>query len=159
MTKKDLERWLKGATWSMIGEYTVPSVAAGSRFGHELALKWIESKREATAAAGWTTLSLLVGTKDDAELDLDELQQLLQRVETTIHTQPNRVRYAMNGFVIALGAYVAPLSAHAVKAAKKIGKVQVDMGDTACKVPFAPEYIKKIQDRGTLGKKRKSAKC
>ena len=26
-------------------------------------------------------------------------------------------------------------------------------------VPFAPDYIRKIQKRGTIGKKRKSAKC
>lgn len=32
------------------------------------------------------------------------------------------------------------------------------MGDTACKVPFAPDYIK-VQDRGVIGKKKKTAKC
>jgi hypothetical protein len=33
------------------------------------------------------------------------------------------------------------------------------MGGTSCKVPAAVEYIKKAHQRGTLGKKRKSAKC
>src|SRR5262245_21137453 len=46
MTKKDLERWAEGAYWSMISEYTVPWVASGSKHGRELALKWIESKKE-----------------------------------------------------------------------------------------------------------------
>jgi len=35
----------------------------------------------------------------------------------------------------------------------------VDMGNTSCQVPFAPDYIRKVQKRGTIGKKRKSAKC
>ena len=35
----------------------------------------------------------------------------------------------------------------------------VDVGDTSCKIPYAPDYIKKIQQRGAIGKKRKSAKC
>jgi hypothetical protein len=35
----------------------------------------------------------------------------------------------------------------------------VDMGGTACKVPYAPEYIQKVQKRGAIGKKRKTAKC
>ena len=65
----------------------------------------------------------------------------------------------MNGFVIAVGSYVKPLTADAIAAARKIGKVTVDMGDTACKVPDAATYIDKVKKRGTLGKKRATAKC
>jgi hypothetical protein len=61
--------------------------------------------------------------------------------------------------VIAVGAYVKPLSAKAKRAAKAIGVVSVDMGDTACKVPLATEYIAKIEAAGRVGKKRKTAKC
>ena len=43
--------------------------------------------------------------------------------------------------------------------AQKIGPVTVDMGGTACKVPSAAEYIGKVEKRGAIGKKRKSAKC
>jgi hypothetical protein len=143
----------------MISEYTVPWVAAGSKHGRELALEWIESDKEDIAAAGWATLSSLVSIKDDSELDLAELKRLLQRVEKTIHQQPNRVRYVMNCYVIALGGYVAPLTDLAIQTAKKIGPVSVDMGDTACKVPPAVEYIEMVRKRGKIGQKRKSAKC
>ena len=128
-------------------EYTVPWVAAESKHGRELALEWIESAKESVAAAGWATLSSLVAIKDDADLDLPELKQLLQRVQKTIHHQPNRVRHAMNGFVIAVGSYVT--RAHGPRPSRprtKIGPVTVDMGGTACKVPFAPEYIQKVQE-------------
>ena len=47
----------------------------------------------------------------------------------------------------------------ALQTAAKIGIVEVDMGGTACKVPYAPEYIQKVQKRGAIGKKRKTAKC
>ena len=159
MTKKDLKHWLEKANCGALCEYTVPWVAAESKHGRELALEWIESKRESAAIAGWATLSSLVSIKDDAELDLAELKQLLQRVQKTIHQQPDRVRYVMNGFVIAVGSYVKSLTELALKTAEKIGTVKVDMGDTACKVPFAPEYIQKVRKRGTIGKKRKTAKC
>jgi hypothetical protein len=33
------------------------------------------------------------------------------------------------------------------------------MGGAACKVPLAAQYIQKVQKRGTIGKKRKTAKC
>jgi 3-methyladenine DNA glycosylase AlkD len=159
MTKKDLQKWVKAAYWNMLSEYTVPWVAAHSKHGRELALEWIESRNERIASAGWATLSSLVAIKDDAELDPPELKKLLARVEKTIHQQPNCVRGSMNGFVIAVGGYVKSLTDLAIKTGEKIGKVEVDMGDTSCQVPYAPDYIRKIEKRGTIGKKRKSAKC
>src|SRR5262245_47549022 len=127
MTKKDLQRWVDGAYCGLHSEYTVPWVAAESPHGRELGLKWIDSKKETVASAGWATLGSRVAVREDADLDLDELEQLLERVEETIHDQPNRVRYAMNGFVIAVGSYVGPLTSRALKAGHTIGKVDVDM--------------------------------
>jgi len=159
MSKEDLQKWVKGAYWYMISEYTVPWVAAESQFGFELALEWIESKEENIAAAGWATLSSLVAVKNDEELDVGLLKSLMTRVEKEIHTSSNRVKYTMNGFVISVGAYVSALTNLAMKHAEKIGKVDVYMGKTSCKVPFAPEYLQKIIDKGRLGKKKKTARC
>jgi 3-methyladenine DNA glycosylase AlkD len=159
MTKQDLQRWVEKAYWYMLSEYTVAWVAAESKHGRELAMKWIESPKESIAAAGWATCSSLVATKGDDQLDLGGLKKLLQRVQKTIHQQPNRVRYTMNGFVIAVGCYVPALTEIALSTAKTIGDVSVDMGGTACKVPSAVDYIRKVQQRGSIGKKRKTAKC
>ena len=159
MTKPDLRRWLKTATCDAIREFTVAWVASESSHGWELGLEWISSKKEGDVLAGWSTLSSLVSIKDDAELDLAALKRLLRQVQKTIHQQPNHVRYVMNGFVIAVGSYVVPLTELAIETAEKIGTVEVDVGQTACKVPNAVEYIQKVQNRGTIGKKRKSAKC
>ncbi len=57
----------------------------------------------------------------------------------------NWIRYTMNGFVIAIGSYVEALTKKANEVATTIGKVHVDVGGTACKVPLATEYIKKIE--------------
>ena len=159
MTKKDLQRWVEKAYFPMISEYTVAWVAAGSNHGREVALEWIDSTKEHIASSGWATLSSLVAIREDKDLDVAELEKLLERVQKTIHQQPNRVRYAMNGFVIAVGSYVKALTAAAISAAEKMGPVSVEMGGTACKVPFAPDYIEKVKQRGSLGKKRKTAKC
>jgi hypothetical protein len=69
------------------------------------------------------------------------------------------VRGSMNHFVIAVGSYVKSLTGQAIKTGEKIGKVEVDMGETSCQVPYSPDYIRKVQKRGTIGKKRKSPKC
>jgi 3-methyladenine DNA glycosylase AlkD len=159
MTKENLQHWVEKANSPLHSEYTVPWVAAGSPCGPQLALKWIDSKKELVAAAGWATLSSWVAITDDADLDRAELTQLLQRVQKTIHQAPNRVCHAMNGFVIAVGTYVRVLTDLALQTAEKIGRVSVNVGDTACKVAYAPECIKKVQLRGKIGQKRKSAKC
>lgn len=159
MTKADLQAWLDKAPWYMISEYTVPWVAAESAHGWELAQKWIDSRDEKTAACGWTTLSNLIAVKPDEELDFPALLKLLERVRKTIHQSPNRVRGAMNCFVISCGGYLQPLTAQAHKFAKEIGVVEMDMGDTSCKVPFAPEYIERMHERGQLGKKKKTCRC
>ena len=158
MTKKDLQKWVANATWGMVAEYTVPWVASAGPHGREMALKWMESKNETIASAGWQTYSSMVAIKDDAELDLGEIKSLLQRVTKTIHQQPNRVKYVMNGFVIAVACHVKPLHMLAVDTAGGIGKIAVDLVGE-CKIPFAPDYIKKFEARSAIGKKRKSPKC
>jgi 3-methyladenine DNA glycosylase AlkD len=159
MTKKDLHHWAKSAACPMHSEYTVAWVAAGNKAGWDLALEWIESKRENVASTGWATLSSTVAISPDTALDLTKIKALLGQVVKSITTQPNRVRFTMNGFVIAVGCHVSPLTDLALEAAARIGTVTVAMGDTDCRVPSAAEAIKKVQKRGALGKKRKSAKC
>ena len=159
MTKKDLKHWLAKGNCPAITASIVAWVAAESSHGHELALKWIDSMTENTAHTGWETLSSLVAITDDSSLDVPELKRLLKRVEQTIHQQQNHVRYGMNDFVIAVGSYVADLTETAIATGEAIGMVNVDMGETACKVPSAVTHIRKAQQRGTIGKKRKEAKC
>jgi hypothetical protein len=159
MSKQDLQRWVEKAYAGSLPGATVPWVAAGSPHGREMALKWIESSKGLVASAGWTTLSSLVSIKEDAELDLPELQRLLQRVQGAIHQAPDVVRYSMNAFVIAVGCYVKPLTELALQIGEKIGPVTADLGDNSCQIPFSPDYIRKVQKRGSIGKKRKSAKC
>jgi 3-methyladenine DNA glycosylase AlkD len=159
MTKKDLQAWVKNALSNNINEYTVPWVAAEGKYGYEMAMEWIDSKEAHIAAAGWSTLANLVSLRADEELDLPALKALLARVEKNIHKAGDRVAYRMNNYIISVGAYVVPLSSEAIAAAKRIGTVIIDMGDTSCQVPAAMDYIKKAKDRGSLGKKKKTVKC
>lgn len=159
MSKAQLATWVKSARWEMISEYTVPWVAAESPHGAAVARQWLDSKQPNVAAAGWNTFSGIVSMRPDSELDLDEIEALLARVVKQIGTAPNRVRYCMNGFVIAVGAAVKPLHAKAKAIARKLGTVEVDMRGTSCKVPAALATIEKIEAMGRVGKKRKTVKC
>ena len=159
ITKAQLQDWAEKAYWYYLSEFAVPWVAAETKYGFELGMEWIQSDKERIAAAGWATLYNYASVNEDNVLDIEAYSTLLDKVGEEIHQAQNRVRYTMNGFVIAIGCYVQGLTLQAKEVAKRIGKVQVDLGGTACKVPLATEYIKKVEDKGRIGNKRKMARC
>ena len=159
ITKEQLELWVGQAYWSWLSEYAVPWVAAETEHGFELGLKWIQSDIETIASAGWGTLAYYAAVNEDSTLDTKAYIKLLDSVEKEIHGAKNRVKYTMNGFVIAVGTYVEGLTEKSKEVAKRIGKVTVDVGGTACKVPLANDYIDKVIAKGRIGVKRKTARC
>jgi 3-methyladenine DNA glycosylase AlkD len=160
MTEEQLNRWAEGAAnLPMISEHTVPWVTVENPHARELAVKWIQSNKEHLASAGWCTYAGLVATKADQALDLAEIESLLGTIVGEVHRAQNRVRYTMNGFVIAVGTYVKALLQPAKASARQIGAVSVDLGDTACTVQLATAQIEKIEASGLLGKKKKTIRC
>ena len=65
----------------------------------------------------------------------------------------------MNYFVIACGTYVLPLGDRAITTARKLGQVQVDVGDTECRIPAAEASILKTQRGALITPKRKTVRC
>jgi 3-methyladenine DNA glycosylase AlkD len=160
MTKKQLHAWAEGAAnLQMISEYTVPWVAVENADGWKLGTQWTKSQKEHVASSGWSTCSGWMATKMDEQLELLEIEQLLATVVKEIDGAQNRVRYTMNNFVIAAGGYVQPLLKQAKAAARLIGDVSVDVGETACKVPVASTSLEKMEASGRIGKKRKTIRC
>lgn len=159
ISKETLEDWARKAYWYMAAEYTVAGVAAESEYALELAREWMKAEEEMVAVCGWSTYSNYLSITSDDELDLAEIRTLLDLVKNNIHLERNRVRYVMNGFVLSVGTYVAELCEEAKQVADFIGKVQVDVGNTACKVPLASDYIKKVEEKNRVGMKRKTCIC
>jgi 3-methyladenine DNA glycosylase AlkD len=159
MTKADLQRWAEAAYGAGLPGTTVPWVASGGPHGREMALTWIDAEPPNVAVAGWSTLACLVALKDDGDLDLQEFTSLIERVKQSIHAAPDAVKYAMNGFLISVGSYVKPLTDFAIQTGEQIGRMEADPGNNSCEFFYAPDYIRKVQERGTLGKKRKTMRC
>ncbi|KIL36593.1 DNA alkylation repair protein [Cohnella kolymensis] len=159
MSKETLLTWAQQANWYMLSEYTVAGAAAESRFALELAREWIESDQEWIAACGWSTYANYISITSNEQLDINEIRGLLKRIEATIHEERNRVRYVMNSFVIVTGSSVESLHEVAMETAAAIGKVHVDVGRTACKVPLAADYIRKVAAAAKLGTKKKTCIC
>lgn len=159
MTAAQLRTWVKTASWKMISGTTVPWVASEHPEGIDLGLEWIDSPKPAIAVSGWNTLSALAAIKPDAELPLKQYGTLLDRVAKEMPKADDEVRYAMNNFVICCGTYLASLGDKAIATARKLGKIEIDMGDTACKVPEAESYILKARRGAPVASKRKTMRC
>jgi len=115
--------------------------------------KWAKSKGEWTGQAGWNLIAGLAYNK--ADLPDTYFEERLKEIEAGIHSGKNWVRYAMNGALIAIGVRNPKLEKKAKAAAKRIGVVEVDHGQTNCKTPQAISYIDKtIEKKGhQFGKK------
>lgn len=159
MTAKQLDQWANKATWHMIAGYTVPWVASEHPDALEVALRWIDSPKELIAIAGWGTLAGIACMVSDDKLPLKQYQTLLDRCAKQLRGSPNRVRAAMNNFVICVGTYVSPLGDKAIATARKISPVEVDVGDTDCKIPDAESYIVKSRRGAAVAAKRKTIRC
>lgn len=159
MTEKELQHWMDRANSPALSEFIVPWVTTENPKAWEIGLKWIASGKELTAASGWSTISGVLAIRPNADLDMEAIRALMEQVKDEILKAPDRVRYAMNGFIIAAGTYIPELTAETIQLGRKIGVVTVDMNGTACKVPFSPDHILKAKDRGSIGKKKKTVKC
>jgi 3-methyladenine DNA glycosylase AlkD len=114
--------------------------------------KWTKSKGEWTGAAGYNLLAILA-MQDDSLTD-SYLERHLDLIEAGIHSCKDRVRHSMNNALIAIALRNKKLEKKATAAAKRIGKIEVDHGETGCKTPDAVSYIKKAAARKSPKRKR-----
>ena len=113
--------------------------------------RWMASENEWVAQGGWDMLAH--AAMKDTNVDDAELVAYLETIERTIHASQNRVRHAMNNALIAIGLRDERLAALARAAAARIGRVEVDHGETNCKTPDAIPYM----DRGWARKRARAA--
>lgn len=144
VTSEQLDRWCGDMTVRMCAGY-VSVLAAETPFGLAKARQWLASKDEQQRCAGWLLvgqLALRAPTVPDAWL-----LERVQDIERGLHAAPNDERYAMNSALISLGGRSAALRKAAIAAARKIGKVEVDHGDTSCKTPEAVASVESMWAR------------
>lgn len=147
MTSKEADAWAEDSAHHehLLGSALAGVVArAGCAAGKMAA--WMKSKEEFTRASGYNLLGARLKNGDSSLSDA-ECRKFLATIEKEIHGSPNRARYSMNGALIGIGAYRRSLTKEAIAAAKRIGKVEVDHGQTSCKTPDAVPYIQKAVAR------------
>jgi len=115
----------------------------------EMAREWTADPRDEWAgAAGWSLVAAQALDANGALPD-DYFARRLIQIERHISGAANRARHSMNGALIAIGCRNPHLRRAAEEAARRIGKVQVDHGQTSCKTPEAIPYLAKVWKRKT----------
>jgi 3-methyladenine DNA glycosylase AlkD len=145
---KTLDTWAKGLR-NYVETDALGGIAAKTAHARETMARWIAADEEWIASAGWRILAYVAMGGDG--LPDEYFERFLSTIERDIGDSRNRVRHEMNSALIAIGIRNPALEERALAAAARIGKVEVDHGETDCKTPDAAGYIRK-----TLERKRKS---
>lgn len=85
MTKGELEDWIDRAHCSAIAVSIVSRVAAESDFALELEREWIKADNEIIESCVWSTMSNYISITEDKIIDMNEIRELLDIIETDIH--------------------------------------------------------------------------
>ena len=138
------QRWVKDVDYYLLAD-CVAGVVAKSPVAEAKMKAWMKSKKQYIRQSGYSVLaSSLVNGVD---VSVSDCRQYLKTIEKEIHASANRAKHAMNMALIAIGIYKSALTKPAMAAAKRIGKVDVDHGETACKTPDAIPYIERAIKR------------
>lgn len=146
MTPARLDAWARANDVPMCVSY-VAALASEGPHGLARAEAWLRAADVVTRGTGWSLVGALA-MRDEVTADAWFLARLAE-IERTIKAVPNAERGTMNQALIAIGGRSAALRKAVAAAAKRIGPVDVDHGDTACKTPDAREYVDKAWARST----------
>ena len=142
--RKRLDAWAKVADNYVLSD-AIGRLVSRTPDARATAEAWTKSDGEHVGQCGWSVLAILAGGGDT--LSEADCLTLLARIEKAIKAAKNRVRHSMNSTLIAIGGRSAKLRTAALACHQRIGKVEVDHGDTACVTPNADSYIAKIWAR------------
>ena len=145
LTRRDADRFVKDGPVHFVGFY-LSGLVARSPIAEETMRAWMHSPDERRREMGYSIFGFRLKDNPDSIDDADA-ERVLATIEKEIHRSPNWARYAMNGALISIGVYKPALRKKAIEAARRIGKVEVDHGETTCKTPDAVPYIEKAARR------------
>ena len=146
MSPADLDRWAAGWLIPAWHGY-VAHIAAEGPHAKSRAEAWLTAANALQNTMAWSLVGAMAMC-DEATPDGWFTKRLAQ-IEKTIHSAPNEQRGAMNQAIIAIGCRSPSLRTSAKAAAKRIGKVEIDHGDTSCKTPDAATSIDKAWTHST----------
>lgn len=142
VTAKELNAWVAGITHYVLADAFAPLVFA-SRFGRSRMEAWLKSRDEFRSTVAWNLVARFAANSDD----LDEAFYVgrVRAVEEQVAAARNRTRHAMALAMICIGLRSPLLERLVLAASKRIGRIEVDHGETGCQTPGIAAYIAKTK--------------
>jgi 3-methyladenine DNA glycosylase AlkD len=145
MTRQEADAWVEDIDYYLHADL-VGGLVARMPFALGAIDDWTRSPEDFVRQTGYVALASHLRAGGPPLSDA-ACRRWLKRIEREIHRSPNRSRHAMNGALIAIGVFRPELAADAVAAAERIGRVEVDHGETGCRTPAAAAYIERALAR------------
>lgn len=153
MSGRLLDQWARSHQYYLLSDM-LSGLASRTPVAKKKMEQWTASSDEWVGRSGWHVLARLA--MDEGSLTDSYLERYLKRIERDIHRSKNFTRHAMNDALIAIGGRNPALKKKALAVARRIGKVEVDHGETNCRTPNAAAYIEKIWSRKRAVRKKSS---
>ncbi len=149
-----IESWA-GALDNYVLADALVKVVAESPVSTEQIENWCNSETDWYGQLGWSILAVRASKN---LLDDEYCRDKLRIIEERIHSAGNRTKYSMNQAIICIGLRNPAMQEAAIATARRVGKVEVDHGDTDCQTPDAEAYILKTASyRAQMEEKRAQA--
>jgi 3-methyladenine DNA glycosylase AlkD len=139
MSEEELDAWAESITYPVLADLFARNIVSLSPFGQSRMDAWIDSDLDLTRQVGWNLLAIQAVQEDT--LPDRHFELYLGKIEQDIHEAGNWSRHAMNAALIAIGMRNARLHQVALAASQRIGRVDVDHGDSGEFTPDAATYL------------------
>ncbi len=151
VTEKQVDAQLADLEFWMLAHVYVSTLFPKLPFIRDKAPKWRKSKNHIERRCGYLALSGLAAS--DKTTPDDFFLPIVEKIEKEIKGEENFVRDAMNTALYNIGCRSKQLHSAALKAAKSIGRVEVDYGDNSCQPIDVVKHLSGERVKAKLGVK------
>lgn len=144
LSQSTLEVWVHSIQYYLLADM-LGNVVGQSILAIPMMKRWIDSEKEYIKRTGYAVLNYLA--REDKLLDDAFFEPYIALIADEIQSSDNRAKEGMNNCVIAIGGRSEALRDKVIEAAKRIGKVEIDHGETSCKTFIIEDYVAKIWAR------------
>ena len=155
LTASELDQWVRQVDNYLLADSFSALVARSPQAASRID-RWTRSKREFERRCGFGIVAEAL--KEGVTIYPALLDAAINQIEREIHSSANRAREGMNLALIAIGTYRDDLRDRALNTASRIGKIEIDQGESGCKNLDAMEAIERAaRSRKPARKSRKSS--
>lgn len=139
-----LNNWAKNVSCYQLADALSAHIAK-TIYADRLIENWIKDDREYVQRMGWHIVANQIKFK--IIKDNSYYEKLIDIGKEILQHSPNRAKEGINNTLIAIGGINQELRSKVEAAAKIIGPVEIDHGETSCKTFVIEEYLERIWKR------------